>query len=451
MTSLADFIGEQPSSLQPDREASTDNRTSRLSSSASAVSGYHSDKQMSSGDIAPGCTGQVQVRFSKLDLRVALQVLSNTSAHSMTRVARAISKVMMIPDIADMFVKLRPKELGTDEEHTKKACQEWMEDLKEELGSHSNHSCHDSFGRSPSCLGCTGGDGDSPPTDSRGSRGTPVSEETDNFGLRQFAHISRKSLGFVATSLAANPGVSPETKKTGAIEVASRWVHHWLCEISRLVLHEEKEYDPPLDVFRDSRIYRFFAAAEIEIQNLVPIDKSGNTLEMWPSEAQLSRVNSNGSMSDEKSNDEVMASALENVPRGARLGTGSFGSVWRARDKHTGKEYAVKNMKVQGIEIVAQRECEIANHLCKEPHPCIVQTFGCGQFDAIKFSLFYIVMEICPGGDLSDRIQIQRKKAMKEEQEYYPPIYWRHWIGHIILGLEFFASQDEHSAEGSQA
>lgn len=81
---------------------------------------------------------------------------------------------------------------------------------------------------------------------------------------------------------------------------------------------------------------------------------------------------------------------------GATIGHGKFGSVWLCRSKASGAEYACKTLK-KGEEIV-HREVEIMQHL--SGHPGVVTLQAVYE----ETECFHLVMELCSGGRLIDKI-----------------------------------------------
>mmetsp|Transcript_142627 Transcript_142627/g.246878 ORF Transcript_142627/g.246878 Transcript_142627/m.246878 type:complete len:529 (+) Transcript_142627:106-1692(+) len=82
-----------------------------------------------------------------------------------------------------------------------------------------------------------------------------------------------------------------------------------------------------------------------------------------------------------------------------RKGEGTFGSVFRAKCKQTGVERAVKAIEIKNVKNPARfdREIEIKKVL---DHPNVVRLYETFR-DAKKI---YLVMELCTGGELFDRI-----------------------------------------------
>lgn len=91
---------------------------------------------------------------------------------------------------------------------------------------------------------------------------------------------------------------------------------------------------------------------------------------------------------------------------GRKLGQGQFGTTFLCVEKATGKEYACKSMAKrkmvtdEDVEDV-RREIQIMHHLAG--HPNVVSIKGAYE-DAVAV---HVVMELCAGGELFDRI-IQR-------------------------------------------
>jgi calcium-dependent protein kinase len=83
----------------------------------------------------------------------------------------------------------------------------------------------------------------------------------------------------------------------------------------------------------------------------------------------------------------------------AKLGEGSYGQVSRAKNKVTGKPVAVKAIGIASIPDSNRFEAEVSIQK-KLDHPNIVKLYE--VFKDVK--KVYLVMEICEGGELFDRI-----------------------------------------------
>ncbi|KAI4337643.1 hypothetical protein L6164_016030 [Bauhinia variegata] len=81
---------------------------------------------------------------------------------------------------------------------------------------------------------------------------------------------------------------------------------------------------------------------------------------------------------------------------GETIGQGKFGSVWLCRSRVSGAEYACKTLK-KGEETV-HREVEIMQHL--SGHPGVVTLQAVYE----EAECFHLVMELCSGGRLIDRM-----------------------------------------------
>lgn len=93
------------------------------------------------------------------------------------------------------------------------------------------------------------------------------------------------------------------------------------------------------------------------------------------------------------------------------LGEGSFGSAFKANCKQTGQERAVKSIEIKNVKNPIRFEQEIA--IAKQlDHPNVVRLFEVFR-DAMKI---YLVMELCTGGELFDRIVDEAPKGFAEDK-----------------------------------
>jgi len=158
-----------------------------------------------------------------------------------------------------------------------------------------------------------------------------------------------------------------------------------------------------------------------EIKNLEPCDRRGQPIAWW---SQAMRG---------------MPNAFLVLPVEARLGEGAYGQVWRARDRAGLKTYAVKNIIVNRcgqskLRSAAINECEMCDHVRMWPHPCIVQLIHVHFFE--DASLYVMVMEYCPRGDLLGRIVAARREAEDIGVDYMAPSQAAFWMAQIFLGIE---------------
>ncbi|OMJ89017.1 hypothetical protein SteCoe_8937 [Stentor coeruleus] len=82
------------------------------------------------------------------------------------------------------------------------------------------------------------------------------------------------------------------------------------------------------------------------------------------------------------------------------IGYGKFGTVREAKRKSSGKRYAIKSIQKEVLNnnhLVMRRELEILSTI---DHPNIIRLFE--SYEDEKY--MHLVMELCTGGDLRDRI-----------------------------------------------
>lgn len=170
--------------------------------------------------------------------------------------------------------------------------------------------------------------------------------------------------------------------------------------------------------------------AVLSIEDLEPISQQGAPWPWWGEE--LERWRQGG---------DVGLLFANSVPPEAELGIGTYGIVWRARSRRPGQEknyFAVKNIRTRAGRFLplAEREIEVANRIRLHPHPCLVGLFLVHHFFSARLSLYMLVMELCPGGDLLSRIQEARVQAAAQQRAYKAPAQALSWAAEVLLGLE---------------
>lgn len=107
------------------------------------------------------------------------------------------------------------------------------------------------------------------------------------------------------------------------------------------------------------------------------------------------------------------------------LGTGSFGEVFLVEWKDTGKLYAMKVLRKEKIvdKNLTRYAITERNIMSVTNNPFIVQLFYAFQ----TADKLFLVMEYCPGGDLSQYLQIE---------DYFTEDWSKIYIAEIILAIE---------------
>ncbi|GFP94937.1 calcium-dependent protein kinase 2 [Phtheirospermum japonicum] len=139
----------------------------------------------------------------------------------------------------------------------------------------------------------------------------------------------------------------------------------------------------------------------------------------------------------------------EHYKLGDELGHGQYGKTFLCVDKKTGKDYACKSIakrRLLSTEDVndVRREIEIMHHLSRA-HPNVISIRGAYE-DAVAV---HVVMELCRGGELFDRIEkngpYSEKKAAQLTRTIVGVIETCHSLGvmHRDLKPENFLFVDE--------
>ncbi|VFQ63187.1 unnamed protein product [Cuscuta campestris] len=137
---------------------------------------------------------------------------------------------------------------------------------------------------------------------------------------------------------------------------------------------------------------------------------------------------------------------------GAELGRGQFGITYSCTEKSTGLAYACKEIstrKLVGKKNIddARREIKVLEYLSGQPN--VVEFKGAYED---RRSL-YVVMELCSGGELFDRItekgSYSEKEAAEIGRQVVNVVHVCHFMGVIHRDLKpenfLFSSNDEHS------
>mmetsp|Transcript_68466 Transcript_68466/g.196398 ORF Transcript_68466/g.196398 Transcript_68466/m.196398 type:complete len:601 (-) Transcript_68466:44-1846(-) len=99
------------------------------------------------------------------------------------------------------------------------------------------------------------------------------------------------------------------------------------------------------------------------------------------------------------------------MPWGSWLGKGAYGTVRRAVCKRTGLEMAIKSISIPAVEDKPKLEAEIAVQQ-RLHHPNVVRLFETFKTD----TQLHLVMEICSGGELFEKITKDAPEGFPEAQ-----------------------------------
>jgi len=99
------------------------------------------------------------------------------------------------------------------------------------------------------------------------------------------------------------------------------------------------------------------------------------------------------------------------------LGRGHYGVVFKGRSRATGKQVAIKRINKRSTEKkqmqMIEREVQCMQALNESPHPNIVRMHD--LYEDSKF--FWLVMEMCGGGELFDAIVARGKFSERESRQ----------------------------------
>jgi len=227
---------------------------------------------------------------------------------------------------------------------------------------------------------------------------TDVKSASDEEALVDLGELARMILLIVEENCSEHDDI---------VMIAEEWTANVLAHCAK----EGESQGPKLN---KDRLHKFFDSAQVRTSYLIPASRSFQSVAapkgLWKS---LS------------------------VPAVAKLGAGAYGCVWRAKDRSTGKLYAVKSLQVQmaGHLKVAGRESQVANLLTSNPYPFIVKLFH--HFHDPKTKMYFLVMEFCPHGDLKSHIKKWHKRSSESGTGYRCSPIANIWIAQIFLGLEY--------------
>lgn len=113
------------------------------------------------------------------------------------------------------------------------------------------------------------------------------------------------------------------------------------------------------------------------------------------------------------------------------LGSGAFGRVYKVVKKDTGKVYAMKALKKRNLILKNQLRYAVteANVLKIAKHPYVLELHYAFQTP----QHLYLVLDYCPGGDLS--LHLVNKGTFTEDET-------RFYLAELILAMEYLHSKD---------
>lgn len=142
----------------------------------------------------------------------------------------------------------------------------------------------------------------------------------------------------------------------------------------------------------------------------------------------------------------------EHYTLGRELGQGQFGTTFLCVEKSTGKEFACKSIAKRKLVMEEEiedvrREIQIMHHMAG--HPNVISIVGAYE-DAVAV---YLIMELCAGGELFDRIvergHYTEKKAADLSRVIVGVVDACHSLGVIHRDLKpenfLFFSEEEDS------
>ncbi|XP_020808775.1 serine/threonine-protein kinase Nek2-like isoform X2 [Drosophila serrata] len=102
------------------------------------------------------------------------------------------------------------------------------------------------------------------------------------------------------------------------------------------------------------------------------------------------------------------------------MGSGSFATCFKVRDKSSGELFALKGIRYDGLDEDKREALFSEITILRElQHPNIVQYFH--HFDSRVVQVLHIVLECCAGGDLAQLVE----RARTERRRCEEPYIWR--------------------------
>lgn len=98
-----------------------------------------------------------------------------------------------------------------------------------------------------------------------------------------------------------------------------------------------------------------------------------------------------------------------------KLGDGAFGNVWKVRHRHTKETYALKQVAKEKVVKMQAQFCREVYIMYNLNHSNIAKLYN--HFEDEKY--FYLIMEICEGGNLFQRLHKQKQFMEFEAGQYF--------------------------------
>jgi hypothetical protein len=353
------------------------------------LAGYGSSATGMSVDLThQGCKiGTLMLDYRVHDIAQAVGILASPSKPSLARIVDAVACVLTSPSSIDLLMELRPPAMVGEKPDSR---QHWRPSKRKEQRLQQEKARSEVSKLVEAFIE---------------QRPLAVNALSTDDALRHLAPVARSVLQYVARMAG---------KDEQALPLSIAWLERFFARMRSAAPTTTGEEPCALDA---EKLRLFFTAASPRLRDVKPIDSEGKEESGW----------------EVKRNFEGSCSKL---PRQSLLGYGSYAVVWRAKDQHTGKTCAVKTFQRQGYGLmeVPQWECNIASHIMKRPHPNVIRLHN--VFANVSMCSFSIVMELCPGGDLRDRIVSERNAAQQSNIGYQAPAQSLKWLGQVLLGLE---------------